>query len=55
MRRCAKMTTRAAVMSGLAEHGVVLMLSDLPADRLLKLADAARAKQITLFNVAGAR
>jgi ABC transporter substrate binding protein (PQQ-dependent alcohol dehydrogenase system) len=41
----------AAVMSGLAEHGVVLMLSDLPADRLLKLADTARAKQITLFNV----
>ncbi len=41
----------AAVMSGLAEHGVVLILSDLPADRLLKLADAARAKQITLFNI----
>src|ERR1700722_10866614 len=35
----------AALMSGLAEHGVVLMLSDLPADRLLKLADTARAKQ----------
>ena len=41
----------AAVMSELAERGVVLMLSDLPAERLLKLADAARAKQITLFNI----
>ena len=41
----------AAIMSGLAEHGVVLTLSDLPADRLVKLAEAARAKQITLFNI----
>ncbi len=34
----------AAAMSGLAEHGIVLMLTDLPADRLLKLADAAQRK-----------
>ena len=40
-----------AILAGLAEHGIVLMLSDLPADRLLSLADAARAKQVTLFNV----
>ena len=41
----------AAVMSGLAERGVALVLSDISAERLLKLADAARAKQITLFNI----
>jgi ABC transporter substrate binding protein (PQQ-dependent alcohol dehydrogenase system) len=40
-----------AILAGLAEHGIVLMLSDLPADRLIPLADAAHAKQVTLFNI----
>lgn len=41
-----------AILSGLAEQGVALVLSDLAADPLLKLADAGRVKQLTLFNIA---
>lgn len=40
-----------AILAGLTDRGIVLILSDLPADRLLKLADAGRAKKITLINV----
>jgi ABC transporter substrate binding protein (PQQ-dependent alcohol dehydrogenase system) len=39
-------------LSSLAEQGAKLVLSDLPADRLLKLADAGRPDQIVLFNIA---
>lgn len=42
----------AAILAGLAERGVLLFLSDLPADRLLALADAGRGRQATLFNIA---
>jgi ABC transporter substrate binding protein (PQQ-dependent alcohol dehydrogenase system) len=41
----------AAILAGLADQGVRLMLSDLPAEALLTLADAARARQIVLFNI----
>jgi ABC transporter substrate binding protein (PQQ-dependent alcohol dehydrogenase system) len=41
-----------AAMSGLVEGGALLILTDVPADRLLALADAGRAKQVTLFNIA---
>jgi ABC transporter substrate binding protein (PQQ-dependent alcohol dehydrogenase system) len=40
-----------SILSGLAEHGIALVLSDLPADRLLKVAEAGRAHGVTLFNV----
>ena len=39
-----------AILAGLAERGVVLILCDLPADRLLQLAAAAHGS--TLFNIA---
>jgi ABC transporter substrate binding protein (PQQ-dependent alcohol dehydrogenase system) len=39
------------ILAALAEHGILLLLSDVPADRLLSLADAARARQVTLFNI----
>jgi ABC transporter substrate binding protein (PQQ-dependent alcohol dehydrogenase system) len=38
-------------LSALADRGVVLLLSDLPAERLLGLAEAGRARQVTLFNI----
>ena len=41
-----------AALSSLAEQGTKLILSDLPADRLLKLADTGRPDQIVLFNIA---
>ena len=41
-----------ATLGGLAEQGAQLVLTDVPADRLLKLADAAGAHGVTLFNVA---
>ncbi|HET6194463.1 MAG TPA: ABC transporter substrate-binding protein [Acetobacteraceae bacterium] len=41
-----------ALLSGLVDSGAVLVLSDLPGDRLLALADAGRAKQVVLFNIA---
>jgi ABC transporter substrate binding protein (PQQ-dependent alcohol dehydrogenase system) len=40
-----------AILVGLAERGIVLILSDLPADRLLTLADAGRARGVVLFNI----
>ena len=40
-----------SILTALADRGIVLLLSDLPADRLLSLADAARARQVTLFNI----
>ncbi len=39
-----------AILAGLTERGVLLVLSDLPAERLLKLAAAAHGS--TLFNIA---
>ncbi len=44
----------AAILTTLADRGVVLLLSDVPADRLLLLAEAGRARQVTLFNIAAA-
>jgi ABC transporter substrate binding protein (PQQ-dependent alcohol dehydrogenase system) len=41
-----------AALSSLAEQGTKLVLSDLPVDRLLKVADAGRPDQIVLFNIA---
>jgi ABC transporter substrate binding protein (PQQ-dependent alcohol dehydrogenase system) len=37
-----------AALAGLVDQGIMLLLSDLPADRLLKLAEA---RQVTLFNI----
>jgi len=42
----------ATALASLAEQGIKLALSDLPADRLLKLADVEGADRIVLFNVA---
>jgi ABC transporter substrate binding protein (PQQ-dependent alcohol dehydrogenase system) len=41
----------AAAFGALTQRGVRLVLSDLPADRLLKLADAGRTEQVVLFNI----
>jgi ABC transporter substrate binding protein (PQQ-dependent alcohol dehydrogenase system) len=41
----------AAAVGAMAEHGVSLVLADLPADALLKAADAGRARGLLLFNV----
>lgn len=41
----------AAAIGTLAEHGVALVLADLPADALLKAADAGHARGLLLFNV----
>jgi ABC transporter substrate binding protein (PQQ-dependent alcohol dehydrogenase system) len=41
----------AAAVDKLAEHGVSLVLADLPAPALLKAADAGRARGLLLFNV----
>ena len=41
-----------AALAGLAGQGIVLVLSDVPADRLLTLAAAAADKGVTLFNIA---
>lgn len=40
-----------AILNGLVGQGMTLILSDLPADALLKLAEAGRGKGVTLFNV----
>ena len=42
----------AALLQGLVEAGIRLLLTDLDADKLLALADAGRADGITLFNIA---
>ena len=39
-----------AALNGLAAHGISLVLADLPAAQLLAVADAARAKNILIFN-----
>jgi ABC transporter substrate binding protein (PQQ-dependent alcohol dehydrogenase system) len=44
----------AAATSGLLEKGVALVLADLPADALLKTADAGRDRGLLLFNVRAA-
>ena len=41
----------AAALAGLAQRSVSLVLADLPADALLKAADAARAQGVLVFNV----
>ena len=41
----------AAVLTTLTDRGIRLILADLPADRLLKLADAARGNGVVLFNI----
>jgi ABC transporter substrate binding protein (PQQ-dependent alcohol dehydrogenase system) len=38
-------------LTTLAAQGILLVLTDLPADQLLRLADAGRDKQVTLFNI----
>jgi ABC transporter substrate binding protein (PQQ-dependent alcohol dehydrogenase system) len=40
-----------AIQTTLTDRGIVLILADLPADRLLKLAAAGRAKGVVLFNI----
>ncbi len=40
-----------AALTTLAAQGIFLVLADLPADQLLRLADAGREKQATLFNI----
>jgi ABC transporter substrate binding protein (PQQ-dependent alcohol dehydrogenase system) len=41
-----------AAMDALTQRGIRLVLTDLPGDRLLKLADKGRSEQVTLFNIA---
>lgn len=41
-----------AALEGLATKGVKLLMTDLPADAVLKLADAGRAHGMTVFNLA---
>jgi ABC transporter substrate binding protein (PQQ-dependent alcohol dehydrogenase system) len=41
----------AAAAAALAEHGVSLVITDLPADSLLAAADAGRSRNLLLFNV----
>jgi ABC transporter substrate binding protein (PQQ-dependent alcohol dehydrogenase system) len=43
----------AAAMGTFAEHGIKLVLADLPADALLKAADAGRARGLLLFDIGG--
>lgn len=44
----------AAAAMALAEHGVSLVIADLPADGLLKAADAGKARGLVFFNVGAA-
>jgi ABC transporter substrate binding protein (PQQ-dependent alcohol dehydrogenase system) len=39
------------ILAALADRGIRLLLSDVPADRLLSLAKAGGARQVTLFNI----
>jgi ABC transporter substrate binding protein (PQQ-dependent alcohol dehydrogenase system) len=50
-RRLAGGDTAAAAAVALAEHGVALVVADLPADALLGAADAEAPRQIVFFNV----
>jgi ABC transporter substrate binding protein (PQQ-dependent alcohol dehydrogenase system) len=47
-----KGTNLAAALDGLAAKGVKLVMTDLPAEGVLALADGARAHGITIFNLA---
>jgi ABC transporter substrate binding protein (PQQ-dependent alcohol dehydrogenase system) len=49
-RRLAKLDDAIAALNDLADQGIGLILVDLPAPELLKLADAAAAKGVLLFN-----
>jgi ABC transporter substrate binding protein (PQQ-dependent alcohol dehydrogenase system) len=40
-----------AALTAMVEHGITLIMTDVPADTLLKLAAAGRDKGVTLFNV----
>ena len=40
-----------AMLTGAGDRGIMLILTDLPADRLLTLADAGRARGVVLFNI----
>ncbi len=51
MRQCAPTTIRPPFCQDWQNAASFSSLSDLPADRLVKLAEAARAKQVTLFNI----
>ena len=51
MRRSAPTTIPVAVLAALTERGIMLILTDVPADRLLKLAAAGRANGVVLFNI----
>ena len=53
-RRCAPDDDPAAALTALVERGITLVLTDVPADRLLRLAAAGRDKQVTLFNIGAA-
>jgi len=41
----------AVTVSGFADHGIFLIIADLPAEALLKAADAGRARGMLFFNV----
>jgi ABC transporter substrate binding protein (PQQ-dependent alcohol dehydrogenase system) len=41
----------AQAIGALADRGIVLMIADLPAEALIRVADAARARGVLLFNV----
>ncbi len=41
----------AVILASLVERGILLILSDLPADQLLRLAQGARASSATVFNI----
>ena len=55
MRRCAPTTIPWPRSRRLAERGIVLILTDVPADRLLTLADAGRGKGVDAVQHPGAR
>jgi ABC transporter substrate binding protein (PQQ-dependent alcohol dehydrogenase system) len=40
-----------SILTSLVDRGILLLLSDVPADRLLSLAEAGGARQVTLFNI----
>ena len=44
----------AAAVAQLADHGISLIIADLPADMLLKAADAGRARGVVFFNAGAA-
>jgi ABC transporter substrate binding protein (PQQ-dependent alcohol dehydrogenase system) len=50
-RRIGDSDDPAAVVAAMAAQGISLVITDLPAEALLKAADAGRAQAIVLFNV----